>query len=164
MFWEKDAYAIAKKLTTNHELHRDLVSHVFILLHKYELEANVLPKMFARFAWNQWNWKESAFNKEMRFPSNELGEIIQDESEDVPNKYQNLINKFLMTRPKDDQDLFIKEVTKMHLYGMTYREIRDNTGICLDTIHKTIKKFKYDLHNYCGCDCESIDIVPVTEH
>jgi DNA-directed RNA polymerase specialized sigma24 family protein len=120
--------------------------------------------MFARFAWNQWNWKESAFNKEMRFPSNELGEIIQDESEDVPNKYQNLINKFLMTRPKDDQDLFIKEVTKMHLYGMTYREIRDNTGICLDTIHKTIKKFKYDLHNYCGCDCESIDIVPAAEH
>ena len=110
MFWEKDAYAIAKKLTNNHELHRDLVSFVFILLHKYELEANVLPKMFARFAWNQWNWKESAFNKEMRFPSNELGEIIQDESEDVPNKYQNLINSFLSTRPKDDQELFIKEV------------------------------------------------------
>ena len=90
MFWERDAYAIAKKLTNNHELHRDLVSFVFILLHKYELESNILPKMFARFAWNQWNWKESAFNKEMRFPSNELGEIIQDESEDVPNTYQNL--------------------------------------------------------------------------
>ena len=36
MFWEKDAYVIAKKLTNNHELHRDLVSFVFILLHKYE--------------------------------------------------------------------------------------------------------------------------------
>jgi DNA-directed RNA polymerase specialized sigma24 family protein len=120
--------------------------------------------MFARFAWNQWNWKESAFNKEMRFPSNELGEMIQDESEDVPNKYQNLINTFLSTRPKDDQELFIKEVTKMHLYGMTYREIRDNTGICLDTIHKTIKKFKYDLYNYSGGDCESAAKLSTTEH
>ena len=156
MFWEKDAYAIAKKLTNNHELHRDLVSFVFILLHKYELESNVLPKMFARFAWNQWNWKESAFNKEMRFPSNELGEIIQDESEDVPNKYQELIHSFLNSMPKDDQELFIKEVTKMHLYGMTYREIKENTGLGLDTIHKTIKKFKYDLYNYSGGDCEVV--------
>jgi hypothetical protein len=102
--------------------------------------------------------------KKCAFLQMNLFEIAQDESEDVPNKYQNLINTFLSTRPKDDQDLFIKEVTKMHLYGMTYREIRDNTGICLDTIHKTIKKFKYDLYNYSGGDCESIDVLPAAEH
>jgi len=62
----------------------------------------------------------------------------------------------LNSMPKDDQELFIKEVTKMHLYGMTYREIKENTGLGLDTIHKTIKKFKYDLYNYSGGDCESI--------
>ena len=44
----------------------------------------------------------------------------------------------------------------MHLYGMTYREIKENTGLGLDTIHKTIKKFKYDLYNYSGGDCEVV--------
>jgi uncharacterized protein YerC len=156
MFWEKDAYVIAKKLTNNHELHRDLVSHVFILLHKYELEANVLPKMFARFAWNQWNWQQSEFNKTMRFPGLELIEIQDENCETIPNKYQDLMNDFINKIPKDDQELFVKEVTKMHLYGMTYREIKKNTGLHLDTIHKAIKKFKYDLHNYCGCDCSQL--------
>lgn len=163
MFWNKDAYVIAKKITKNDQLHRDLVSHVFILLEKYELEANVLPKMFARFAWNQWHWKESSFNKEMRFPQSELFDIVQDDTDDVPNQYQELMNSFINKIPKNDQELFIKEVTKMHLYGMTYREIRDNTGLHLETIHKAIKKFKYDLHNYRGGDCTVIDVVRTSE-
>jgi transposase len=66
--------------------------------------------------------------------------------------------------PKDDQELFIKEVTKMHLYGMTYREIKENTGLGLDTIHKTIKKFKHDLYFYSGGDCSELAKLPVAEH
>ena len=88
MFWHEEAYKIAKKITNNHDLHRDLVSNVFILLHKYELEADVLPKMFARFAWNQWNWRDSEFNRQFRFPANELTELADEQLEDVPNKYQ----------------------------------------------------------------------------
>jgi DNA-directed RNA polymerase specialized sigma24 family protein len=163
MFWHEEAYKIAKKITNNHELHRDLVSNVFILLHKYELEADVLPKMFARFAWNQWNWRDSEFNRQFRFPANELTELADEQLEDVPNKYQELIHSFLNSMPKDDQELFIKEVTKMHLYGMTYREIKENTGLGLDTIHKTIKKFKHDLYFYSGGDCQEFAKLPVAE-
>ena len=36
----------------------------------------------------------------------------------------------------------------MHLMGMTYREIRNETGISLDTIHLAIKQFKNDLSDY----------------
>jgi transposase len=60
--------------------------------------------------------------------------------------------------PTDDQELFTKEITKMHLMGMTYREIRNETGISLDTIHLAIKQFKNDLfitYNYSNRDCKS---------
>ena len=100
--------------------------------------------------------QDSEFNRQFRFPANELTELADEQIEDVPNKYQELIHSFLNSMPKDDQELFIKEVTKMHLYGMTYREIKENTGLGLDTIHKTIKKFKYDLYNYSGGDCEVV--------
>jgi DNA-directed RNA polymerase specialized sigma24 family protein len=120
--------------------------------------------MFARFAWNQWNWRDSEFNRQFRFPANELTELADEQLEDVPNKYQELIHSFLNSMPKDDQELFIKEVTKMHLYGMTYREIKENTGLGLDTIHKTIKKFKHDLYFYSGGDCSELAKLPVAEH
>lgn len=161
MFWEKDAYEIAKKITSNDPLHRDLVSHVYLLLHNYELEANVLPKMFARFCWNQYNWPGSEFNRQFRFPANELFEVANEDNEQDPNQYQELIHNFLNKMPKDDQELFIKEITKMHLYGMTYREIKKNTGLGLDTIHKAIKKFKYDLYNYRSSNGEgATDLEP----
>lgn len=164
MFWERDAYIIAKKITGGNPLYKDLVSHVYILLHKYELEKNVLPKMFARFCWNQYNWPGSEFNKQFRFPAEELFEVVNNEDETKTNKYQDLIHDFLNKMPKDDQEMFIKEVTKMHLYGMTYREIKKNTGLGLDIIHKTIKKFKYDLYNYSSSDCQSSPGVQVAEY
>ena len=164
MFWEKDAYEIAKKITSDDPLHRDLVSHVYLLLHNYELEANVLPKMFARFCWNQYNWPGSEFNRRFRFPANELFDVANEDDEQDPNQYQELIHDFLNKMPKDDQELFIKEITKMHLYGMTYREIKKNTGLGLDTIHKTIKKFKYDLYNYRNGDGEGAPDLEPSEY
>ena len=164
MFWEKDAYEIAKKITSNDPLHRDLVSHVYLLLHNYELEANVLPKMFARFCWNQYNWPGSEFNRQFRFPANELFDVPNEDNEQDPNEYQELIHNFLNKMPKDDQELFIKEITKMHLYGMTYREIKKNTGLGLDTIHKAIKKFKYDLYNYRSSNGEGAPDLEPSEY
>ena len=164
MFWEKDAYEIAKKITSNDPLHRDLVSHVYLLLHNYELEANVLPKMFARFCWNQYNWPGSEFNRQFRFPANELFDFANEDNEQDPNEYQELIHNFLNKMPKDDQELFIKEITKMHLYGMTYREIKKNTGLGLDTIHKAIKKFKYDLYNYRSSNGEGAPDLEPSEY
>jgi hypothetical protein len=56
-------------------------------------------------------------------------------------------------------DPFIKEITKMHLCGMTFRDIKELTGISLDTIHKTIKQFKNDLHDYSGGDCKGVNVL-----
>jgi uncharacterized protein YerC len=70
-----------------------------------------------------------------------------DESYQV-TKAQELLDDYLHQSPEDDQKMFTKEITKMHLMGMTYREIRTLTGISLDTIHLAIKQFKYDLSDY----------------
>jgi len=64
------------------------------------------------------------------------------------SKYQQILDEFMDDNSENDQILFCKEITKMHLCGMTYREIRSLTGISLDTIHKAIKKFKNDLNNF----------------
>jgi DNA-directed RNA polymerase specialized sigma24 family protein len=120
--------------------------------------------MFARFCWNQYNWPGSEFNRQFRFPANELFEVANEDNEQDPNEYQELIHNFLNKMPKDDQELFIKEITKMHLYGMTYREIKKNTGLGLDTIHKAIKKFKYDLYNYRSSNGEGAPDLEPSEY
>jgi hypothetical protein len=49
--------------------------------------------------------------------------------------------------PEDDQELFCKELTKMHLYGMTYRDIKAETNLSLRVIHGAINQFKNDLYS-----------------
>jgi DNA invertase Pin-like site-specific DNA recombinase len=61
-------------------------------------------------------------------------------------QYQQILDAYLEQSPDNDEELFCKEITKMRLMGMTYREIKGLTGINLDTINKAINKFKYDLH------------------
>lgn len=73
------------------------------------------------------------------------------QSDDEPYEVttaQELLDDYLHQSPEDDQKMFTKEITKMHLMGMTYREIRTLTGISLDTIHLAIKQFKHDLSDY----------------
>jgi len=62
-------------------------------------------------------------------------------------QYQQILDAYLEQSPDNDEELFCKEITKMRLMGMTYREIKGLTGINLDTINKAINKFKYDIHN-----------------
>jgi DNA-directed RNA polymerase specialized sigma24 family protein len=165
-FWEREAYDIAKRVTGGNPLYRDLVSHIYLLLYKYELDEESLPRMFARFCWNQYNWRDSEFNKQFRFPGVELFDQAKPNDDELPeSEFKILLENYLEKLPSNDQELFIKEVTKMHLYGMTYREIKDNTGLSLDTIHKTIKQFKYDLFIYSDRPCESESITrDVPEH
>ncbi len=79
--------------------------------------------------------------------------------EDVYNEtqYQQILDAYLEQSPDNDEELFCKEITKMRLMGMTYREIKGLTGINLDTINKAINKFKYDIHHssFISGDCQS---------
>ena len=149
MFWNKEAYSIALKITGGSDLHRDLVSDVFIILSNYNISDADLPKTFARFAYNQWKWPGSEFNKKFNPPiriiSYEADFAFKETDEDI-SEYQQYLDKYMDKSPEDDQELFCKEITKMHLYGMTYRDIKAETNLPLRVIHGAIKQFKNDLH------------------
>lgn len=147
-FWKTEAYKIASKITAGRSISSDLVSHVYLLVCHLNISEEDLPKVFAKYAYNQYKWRDSTFNKQYRLHE-ELTEInIQTDDEYEVSEAQQLLDDYLHQSPTDDQELFTKEITKMHLMGMTYREIRTLTGISLDTIHLAIKQFKNDLYNY----------------
>lgn len=148
-FWRKQAYDISFKITGGHPLYNDLVPHVYILLSKLDISEQDLPRVFARWAYNQYNWKESKFNQLYRgsVPIPEGFDKIADDDGYNETQYQQILDTYLEQSPDNDEELFCKEITKMRLMGMTYREIKGLTGISLDTINKAINKFKYDLHH-----------------
>ncbi len=159
-FWKKEAYIIASKITGGNPICSDLVSHVYLLVHELDIRSEDLPKVFARYAYNQYNWRDSTFNKLFK-THDQLPDMDSKQSDDDTykvTKAQELLDDYLHQSPEDDQKMFTKEITKMHLMGMTYREIRTLTGISLDTIHLAIKQFKYDLSDYNNATnriCES---------
>ena len=149
MFWNREAYNIALKITGGSELHRDLVSDVFIILSQYNISDADLPKTFARFAYNQWKWPGSEFNKKFNPPIRLIpyeSDVASKETDEDISEYQQYLDSYMDKSPEDDQELFCKEITKMHLYGMTYRDIKAETNLPLRVIHGAIKQFKNDLH------------------
>lgn len=159
-FWKKEAYIIAGKITGGNPISSDLVSHVYLLVYDLGIRQEDLPRVFARYAYNQYNWRDSTFNKLYK-THDQLPDLDSRQSDDESyevTKAQELLDDYLHQSPEDDQKMFTKEITKMHLMGMTYREIRTLTGISLDTIHLAIKQFKYDLSDYNNSSnriCES---------
>lgn len=166
-FWSEEAYKIAKIITNRSDLSTDLVAHVYIILQKYEIPEEDLPKAFVRYAHNQWKWYHSDFNKLFRSSANtvELSQLIKEDneqllidpfSEEIIGEKEKFLNEYLDQSPTDDTDNFCREITKMYLYGMTYREIKSVTGISLDVIHKAIKQIKHDINdNYERRDSKS---------
>lgn len=149
MFWNREAYNIALKITGGSELHRDLVSDVFIILSQYNISEADLPKTFARFAYNQWKWPGSEFNKKFNPPIRLIpyeSDIASKETDEDISEYQQYLDSYMERSPENDQEMFCKEITKMHLYGMTYRDIKAETNLPLRVIHGAIKQFKNDLH------------------
>ena len=160
-FWNDKAYEIAKKVTADHELKSDLVAHVFLLLHDREIPEKDLPKVFARFSYNQWNWYESDFNNKFRCRSFEEARNKANEEEELISSnemYKKILYNYLSDISETKEQMFIKGVAQMYLKGMTYRKIREKTGLSLDLIHRTMKKLKHDLYNYPDehRDCKSI--------
>jgi DNA-directed RNA polymerase specialized sigma24 family protein len=163
MFWTREAYEITKKLTGNSSLSHDLVSHVFLLLFDKDIPEDELPKTFNKFAYNQWHWPNSSFNREHRFRANTVDIIDDIDLTDDSNEYtehEDFIYNYLHSNSATDEEMFIKEIASMHLCGMTYREIQSKTSISLDTINKTINQFKndisnsFDKHRHCKSDVE----------
>jgi uncharacterized protein YerC len=151
MFWSREAYEISKKITSNNELHVDLVSHVFLILHHLNISEEDLPRTFAKFAYNQWTWKQSQFNRQYQrgIVNVELPESFTGKTDDENfSEYEDLLIQFLEINPVDDSQMFCKEIARMHLYGMTYRDIRNETDLSLQIIHQAIKQFKNDLYDY----------------
>jgi hypothetical protein len=149
-FWSSEAYRLAKSITRGHPLHEDLVSHVYILMDKYSVPEEDLPRTFVRFAYNQWNWYQSDFNKTFRGSANlvELSDLLPDDMDDMaPSALKLFFDAYMEQSPADETDIFCREITKMYLYGMTYREIMAETGISLNIIHKAIKQVKHDIHH-----------------
>jgi hypothetical protein len=149
VFWNREAYNIALKITGGSELYRDLVSDVFIILSQYNISDADLPKTFARFAYNQWKWPGSEFNKKFNPPIRLIpyeSDVASKETDEDISEYQQYLDSYMEKSPEDDQELFCKEITKMHLYGMTYRDIKAETNLPLRVIHGAIKQFKNDLH------------------
>ncbi len=149
MFWDREAYNIALKITGGSDLHRDLVSDVFIILSHYNISDADLPKTFARFAYNQWKWPGSEFNKKFNPPIRLIpyeSDVASKETDEDISEYQQYLDSYMERSPENDQEMFCKEITKMHLYGMTYRDIKAETNLPLRVIHGAIKQFKNDLH------------------
>lgn len=149
MFWNREAYNIALKITGGSELYRDLVSDVFIILSQYNISEADLPKTFARFAYNQWKWPGSEFNKKFNPPIRLIpyeSDVASKETDEDISEYQQYLDSYMERSPENDQEMFCKEITKMHLYGMTYRDIKAETNLPLRVIHGAIKQFKNDLH------------------
>jgi len=148
-FWKVDAYRLAKSITRGNPLYEDLVSHVYILMDKYDVQEEDLPRTFVRFAYNQWNWYQSDFNKMFRGSANtvELSDLLPSDMDELePSALRMFLDQYMDQSPSDESDVFCKEITKMYLYGMTYREIQAETGISLNIIHKAIKQVKHDIH------------------
>lgn len=167
-FWKKEAYDIAFKITGGNQLFNDLVPHVYLLLSNLNISEQDLPRVFARWAYNQYNWKESKFNQLYRgsiMIPDDFDKIAEDDGYNE-NQYQQILDAYLDQSPDNDEELFCKEITKMRLMGMTYREIKGLTGINLDTINKAINKFKYDLHNsnFINRDCQGSPEFRHAEH
>jgi hypothetical protein len=160
-FWKHEAYKIAHKITGGNPISSDLVSHVYLLVFKLPIQEKDLPRVFARYAWNQYKWRDSTFNKEYRL-NEELTDInIQSDDHYEVTHAERLLDEYLHAPAENDQQLFTKEITKMVICGMTYREIKKLTGISLDTIHLAIKQFKHDLYNFNNTYADRIFQSPV---
>ena len=139
-------YEIAANITRGHELTNDLVSFVYIIMHEYKKPIEDPCKFFTRLAHNQWNWQDSEFNKIHKPPFTELNEnLTPDKDQDnTESEYKKFLRDYVNEDSDDIVEWYKKEMAKLFMQGMTYREIQSKTSINLRYISETIKQFKYD--------------------
>jgi hypothetical protein len=151
-FWNKEAYEIAYKITGGRDIYRDLVAFTYILLHDKGIAPISLPATFARYAYQQYNWKSSAFNKQYASYNLDISEINIEKAQEEysENRYGNLLDEYFDEKSATDEEFFCKEIAKLVFQSMSYREIRDLTGISTRTIYSSIKQFGHDFRDFCS--------------
>ena len=151
-FWNKQAYEIAYKITSGRDIHRDLVAFVYILLHDRGIVAVSLPAVFARYAYQQYNWKDSAFNKLYASYTVDISQINIEKAQEQyqENGYGVLLDEYFDEESKSENEFFCKEIAKLVFQSMSYREIERLTGINIRTTHKSIKQFAHDFRDFCS--------------
>lgn len=148
-FNSQKPYEIAGNITGGHELTNDLVSFVYIIMREYKKPIDDCLKFFTRTAHNQWNWSDSEFNRLYNPPFNELNEGLtpyktQTEEE---SEYKRFLRDYLESPSDEITEWYKKEMAKLLIQGMTYREIQSATTINLRYISETIKQFIEDVNN-----------------
>lgn len=140
-------FEIASNITGGHELTNDLVNFVYIVMYEYDKPIENYTKFFTRLAHNQWNWCDSEFNKLYKPPFNELDDSVSFNQEDnEENEYRKFLRDYLESKPNDITEWYKKEIAKLFVQGMTYREIQSGTKINLRYISETIKQFINDVN------------------
>lgn len=147
-FFETDVpLIIANRITNKHQLTSDLVNHVFLIMHGKHIDD--FAAFFARCAYQQWNWYQSEFNRQYRCEFIELNEDITptEITDQQESRYQKFLRDYLEDHSGDMVEWYKKEIAKLFIQGMTYREIQSRTTINLRYISETIKQFKHDVRN-----------------
>lgn len=159
-FWNREAYTIARKITSDRDIHRDLVAFVYILLHDKGIVPQSLPATFARWAYQQYNWKDSAFNKQYANYHLDIDSIDYDKIDEKyqESKYGRLIDEYFDQESQSENEFFCKEIAKLVFQSMSYREIERLTGIRHDIVCNAIKQFRNDFRDFCSNRSSATDI------
>lgn len=159
-FWNREAYTIARKITSDRDIHRDLVAFVYILLHDKGIIPQSLPATFARWAYQQYTWKDSAFNKQYANYHLDIDSIDYDKIDEKyqESNYGRLIDEYFDQESATENEFFCKEIAKLVFQSMSYREIERLTGIRHDIVCNAIKQFRNDFRDFCSNRSGAADI------
>ena len=151
-FNSEEPYIRARNITNNHELTGDLVSFVYLMMFDSKKEIKNVAAMFTKLAYNQWNWSGSEFHKEQgtfneTYSHDDLDYLKCEFSDNEETDRQRFLRDYLEQESSDVVEWYKKEIAKLILQGMTYREIQKNTKINLRYLSETIKQFIEDVHS-----------------
>ena len=162
-FFETDRpYRIAKEITNGHELSRDLVAHVFLIMRGKEHIKNIAG-YFAGCCYREFNNYNSEFNRTYRpYYTCEINdEITKDHTvEWIESKYKKFLNDYIEKQPSGESsaEWYKRQIAKFVLQGMTQKEIEKKYNINQSHVSQTLKQFREDVRNYYIKCCGSEDI------
>jgi len=160
-FESQEPYEIAKSITGNNELHGDLVTHVYMIMKRKKIINEKV--FFIGCAHRQWVLPQSEFNKlyrPLRYRTVEDYQFKDYDHETCENKYRDFLNEYLEKKPENLEKWYIRELVKLRMYGMTYRQIEKQAKINRAYVIEAIKQFKNDIINSYNESSNSVNIDP----
>lgn len=151
-FKTKRPYEIARGITHNNELYSDLVSFVYLIMHKKKGIKNE-ESYFSRCALIQWHKPNSEFNKTYRpyYTTELIEDITEDYDEDwIASKYKRFFYEYINKAPSGESSVewYKRQIVKFILNGMTQKQIEKEYGINQSYVSLILKEFKQDVRDY----------------